>query len=304
MGMRWLPMFYILPLKGKAFKFMVKDVLKNFIRQNPALKMPFILYYQLRRKPWSAGYSFYKYSFIKNILENNLQVFQSKSLPVKYGFRLDERAVEYPWFFSRLKDKEKVILDAGSSLNHPEILSLRTFQERNVHLVTLSPESFKKRGERFLYSYQDLRKLSFADSSFDAVVSISTIEHVGMDNAFLYTSDPRQQENAPSAYLQAVKEIRRVLKDEGTFYATIPFGKYKNYGWFQVFDEAMVQNLIKEFSPSQCKEVYFKYKDDQWNYSTAQDCHNGFYFDIYTHKGYAKNFPAASQSVVCLELIK
>lgn len=282
----------------------MKSLLKNIVRQSGVLKALFILYYKLQRKPWSLGYSFYKYSFIKDTIERNLGVFRYESLPFQYGFRLDERAVEYPWFFSRLKDSEKRILDAGSSLNHREIVSLKALEGREVHLVTLAPESFKAMEKRFVYHYQDLRKLSYPDGFFDAVVSISTLEHVGMDSTFLYTSAADKRENASSAYLEAVGEIRRVLKDKGSFYATVPYGKYKNYGWFQVFDQKMVQALIKEFSPSQWKEAYFKYEHDQWDYSTAQDCADGFYFDIHTHKGYAKNFIAAAQAVACLELTK
>lgn len=171
-------------------------------------------------------------------------------------------------------------------------------------MITLSPEDFKAREERFIYTCQDLRKLSYPDGFFDAVVSISTLEHIGMDNTLLYTSAMEKRENVPLAYLDAVKEMRRVLKESCSFYATVPFGKYKNYGWFQVFDDKMIRNLVDVFSPSSVSEVYFKYENDQWNFSNTEECRESDYFDIRQEKRYRLDYLASAGSVVCLEMVK
>ena len=281
----------------------LKTMLKEWIYATP-LRNFFIFLYKLNQcRPWSTGYSFYKFTYIKNVVEKELGCFQKESLPKGYGLGLDERVVEYPWVFSRLKTGEKIILDAGSSLNHWDILSLSCLQEREIYPTTLFYEGQYKR-KNIIYRYEDLRELSFPDEYFDAVVCISTLEHVGMDNTCLYGTDERKKENAPDAYLQALRELKRVLKKGGTLYLTIPYGTYKNHQWFQVFDARMVGKLKREFSPTQICETYFKYEDRQWNYSNQDSCRQGYYFDIHQERQLSSDYLAASQSVVCLELKK
>ena len=76
--------------------------------------------------------------------------------------------------------------------------------------------------------YEDLRASCFRNDYFDRIVSLSTLEHIGMDNTFLYTPDESKRENAPSSYLHAIRELRRILKDGGHLYISVPFGEAKN----------------------------------------------------------------------------
>jgi len=284
---------------------LLKSFAKQILKKAPLFgKISGAIYEARGQRPWSFGYSLYKFVFIQGMIGGDLSVFKNASLPPGYGFRLDERVVEYPWFFSRLKDDAKIILDAGSTLNHPEILGAKSLAGRVLQIVTLEPEEYKSNHPGVIYSYQDLRKTFFAADSFDAVVSISTIEHVGMDNAFLYTSGFSGKENASLAYLDAVKEFKRILKRKGSLYLTIPFGRHKNHGWFQVFDDTMIQKLIEVFSPQSVRQTYFRYKNHQWNFASAQDCRDGDYFDIHKEKKYRQDYLAAARCVACLELVK
>jgi len=40
------------------------------------------------------------------------------------------------------------------------------------------------------YIFEDLRESCFRDDYFDIVVSLSTIEHIGLDNTMRYTHEP------------------------------------------------------------------------------------------------------------------
>ena len=135
------------------------------------------------------------------------------------------------------------------------------------------------------------------------MVCISTIEHIGMDNS-LYTPDSRRQENSPLSYLDAVRELKRILKKGGTLYLTVPYGRYQDHRWFQIFDEAMVERLKKEFAPAQISQIYFKYEDKQWNYSNRLSCQKSCFFDIHAEARIRDDRLAAAESVVCLEMIK
>ena len=283
----------------------IKDFFHILIYEHPLLRILFILMYNLqKRRPWSLGYNVYKYNHIKNTLEHNLNIFDGEKLPAQYGFGLDERVVEYPWFFSRLKKNEITILDAGSTLNHASILSLKYLKNRKLYISTLSCEGFHHLEKVPSYIYEDLKEMSYKNDFLDAVVCLSTLEHVGMDNTFLYTTKTSKKENDESSYLKALKELKRILKVGGSLYLTMPFGKYKNHKWFQVFDEAMVLKIKEEFAPSKISETYFKYENKQWNYSNARACRDATYFDIHHERRYRQDHLVASESVVCLELVK
>jgi len=253
--------------------------------------------------PWSRGYAEYKTRNIKQALANN--PFHYISFPSNYGFRLDERIVEYPWFFSRLpEDSFGKLLDAGSVLNFDFILNHKSMKNKNIFISTLAPESNCFWNDGISYVYEDLRESCFKDKYFNWIVSLSTVEHIGLDNTFLYTGDSAKHEDNKFSYLGAISELKRILKDDGKLYLSFPFGRYKNHGWFQVFDAPMVDKLIEKFSPSSFKEFYFKYEPTGWCVSTRDDSSEATYFDIHSKKIFDEDFAAASRAIVCLEMTK
>lgn len=262
-----------------------------------------MLYYLRGKKPWSRGYAEYKVSQIRKKLVDNS--FQADRLPHKYGFRLDERIIEYPWFFSRLPEyKQGKLLDAGSVLNFEYILDHHSLKTKNIFISTLAPEESCSWRKGVSYVYEDLRNSCFKGDYFDWIASLSTIEHIGLDNTMLYTSDVSKNEQAGSSCLAAVEEYKRMLKPGGTLFLSFPFGKHENRGWFQIFDATMLDRVIESFGPSQVKEFHYKYELDGWKVSSREESKGATYFDIHTQKSYDSDFAAASRAIVCLEMIK
>ena len=254
------------------------------------------------KKPWSIGYRIYKQRKIAEVLER--EDFNPNHLPVGYGFRLDERIVEYPWLMSRLPSNKGKLLDAGSILNFDFIFSNDKISTKNVFISTLAPESKSFWRKGISYIYEDLRKTCYRNNYFDWIVSISTIEHIGLDNTMLYTTDDSKNETNPDSYLLAIKEFYRILKPGGVLYLSLPFGKRKNHGWLQVFDSEMLDELVNEFSPTSIIEHHFKYESDGWQVSSREESKNATYFDIHSEKTYDSDYAAAARAIVCLELIK
>lgn len=262
-------------------------------------------YVRSGRIPWSKGYTEYKYDFIGNIINgDDLICFSSEKLPTGYGYRLDDRAVEYPWFFSRLRNDEVRILDAGSALNFREVLTSNKMSGRKLFIVSLSHEQAPDVGVYPSYIYDDLRDLCFKADFFDAICSLSTIEHIGLDNTMLYTDDILKKEDDKYAHLNAIREFSRVLKKGGNLYLSVPFGKHINHGWFQIFDAEMIDRVIETFSPAAVEKTFFKYEGEQWNFSDKLNCRGSGYFDIHKEKTFGKDYLAASRSVCCLKMEK
>jgi SAM-dependent methyltransferase len=254
------------------------------------------------QKPWSYGYNPYKWRRLKEYLINNF--FNEGQLIKNYGFRIDERIIEYPWFFSRLPKDSGTLLDAGSILNYELIVNQPSLQSKKIFISTLGPEGncFWKRG--ISYVFEDLRNCCYRDNYFDWVACISTAEHIGLDNTLLYTDDISKKENNPNTYLNAIREFYRVLKPGGILFLTLPFGKKINRGWFQVFDGNMIDELITVFNPSSVIETHFRYQPKGWVKSDRELSKDATCFDIHQQTEYEPDLAAFSRGIVCLELKK
>jgi SAM-dependent methyltransferase len=272
-------------------------------------------YLKSDRRPWREGYDEYKEQYLSNVINDDamLETFrQSSLLPDGYGFRLDARVVEIPWVLAHVARQPGRLLDAGSSLNHECVLRAPALANKNITIVTLAPEAQCHWRLGISYVFGDLRNIDFRDGCFDAIVCISTIEHVGMDNTMYAGTVDMAQPGDTKEFLLAVRELKRVLKPGGTLYITFPFGEYENHGWFQQFDSLLTDRLIEEFSPSRFNETIFRYHPDGWKLSDRASCQYCRYFDVHTSKyfdpnstiEYPSDYPAGERAVGCLELFK
>jgi SAM-dependent methyltransferase len=257
-------------------------------------------------RPWTAGYKEYRKVFLCDALANKelLEGFQkNQALPDKYGFRIDERVVEYPWVLSRLGVAEGLLLDAGSALNHEYTLDHPALRSKSLVIYNLSPEKVVRRSN-ISYIYGDLRHTILKDESFDEIVCISTLEHVGMNNTLLYSNDARFNEFRPNDYLDVIREFKRLLKPDGKLLITVPYGHYENLGWLQQFDFKMVKAVVDAFGASPESVAYYKYFADGCQIADANACADCSYFDIHNRPDYEADYVAAAQAVACIETVK
>jgi SAM-dependent methyltransferase len=260
------------------------------------------LYNLQGRRPWSPGYYTAKKDTICAAIDEGLLMKDSK-LPSGYGSRIDERSIEYPWLFAQLPAKPGKVLDAGSALNHGFLIERAPLNNAELTIMTLAPEKRCFWDRSISYVFGDLRHTMFRDASFDVVVSVSTIEHIGLDNTMLYTSDATKKENDADGYLSAINEFKRILKPGGFCLITVPYGKHEVQGWYQVFNERMITQLISTFQPVEHSVDYFGYGMDGWFSTVAENVANAEFFDYNKERHYAQDFAAAARSVACIRLI-
>jgi len=304
--------------KIAQFEEEVKSLVREYCR-----KMRINRYLSSDRRPWSAGYAEYKENYIKCIISDSntmRDLRDGRQLPEGFGFRLDERCIEIPMVISHLTNKEGLLLDAGSSLNFEYPLRLPEISRLKKTIITLAPEKTSFPALGVSYVFDDLRSLPFRDDMFDFIACISTIEHVGMDNS-MYTGIISENQNLgvnrehpgfTGDLVNAIHQLKRVLKGGGTMYLTFPFGKHENHGFFQQFDSRLTDLVIETFAPSEIREIIYKYQPMGWVLSNRSDCADCEYFNVHTSKyfnpestiEYAEDYAAGVRAVMCLELKK
>lgn len=266
------------------------------------------------RIPWSQGYLLYREQFIAETLANPdlMHKFQSKKLlPPEYGFALDERCVEYPWLFAQLDKKPARVLDAGSALNHKFLLDQPVWKNKNLHILTLSPEENCYWENSISYLFEDIRDIPISESFYDLVISISTLEHIGFNNK-QFTGADSQEKNGMHDFIGAIGEMRRVLKSSGHLLFTVPFGRYRNLGTQQVFDENLLQQAIAAFGPGEVEETFFVYSKQGWQFADISECKEREYVDwiMLPSNLHPTEFPvqpdgaATARAVACIKLRK
>ena len=272
----------------------------------PRAPSPIEQYLAGGRVPWSEGYSKYKNAVIASALEDPalLDRFeQSRDLPAEYGPRLDERVVEYPWVLSRLRTNTGPVLDAGSTFATHLVLDLPWMQARTVVIYTLATDLVvHSPGVQWVYG--DLRALAIRDASFETLVCISTLEHVGMAQSFAYSAARPYPTARPEDCLPALREMRRILAPGGRLLLTIPYGQCENHGWLQQFDEAGIRRLIQAFGGEVAAEDYYAYAAEGWQRSSADNCADARYFNVHATPAIEPDGAAAARAVCCLELVR
>jgi SAM-dependent methyltransferase len=140
----------------------------------------------------------------------------------------DERVVEIPWVLSRLRAGGRV-LEVGYAF--AEAAYLAGLLRAGVELVGADLAARDVDGMETVEA--DVRELPFPDHSFDQVLLVSTLEHIGADN----TVYGLVVESDCEARLAALRELRRVLQRDGNLLVTVPVGEPGDHGWFRQEDQ-------------------------------------------------------------------
>ena len=86
----------------------------------------------------------------------------------------------------------------------------------------------------FTFFMEDITNTHFENNFFDQITIISTIEHIGLEGY-------KNTNINFNADLDAMSEIKRILKSTGTLYLTTPFGKNQT-NWFRTYtSESVIQ---------------------------------------------------------------
>lgn len=135
---------------------------------------------------------------------------------------ITDRYIEYPWAIKKLLNKKGNVLDVGCSGSiFPYILDALGYWVWGIDIRPCFEPNFT-------FVQDDICDTDFEDEEFDIITAISTIEHIKDD-------------------YQAIMEIYRILKPEGLFLMTVPYGKYKETKFHRVYDNIRLEHILKDF---------------------------------------------------------
>lgn len=251
------------------------------------------------RVPWSHGYIEARDELILKALLN--PIWSSMSLSPNYGYGFDERVVEIPWLYHRLSAKPACLWDVGSVLNREFILQQQKLQKKQIFISNLNPESKNHNRLKISYLYEDVTQTVVQDDFFHELLCVSTLEHIGFNNKKY--DGARFSRKDPKKHLEAIIIFRQKLKRGGKAFITVPFGKRVDHGWFQVFDEGMVNQIIRTFAPTKSRVEIFQCSRSGWARSDAREASRSVFYD-WSKNGNLRCHIAGSQAVACIELEK
>jgi O-antigen chain-terminating methyltransferase len=213
-----------------------------------------------------------------------------------YGAGKTERIIEIPWALARYNGGRRV-LEVGCSFaseNPDYIEGLLSLDIPELHGIDISSVD----APGFIKKTADIRESGYETGFFDFILCISTLEHVGQDNAKHYKPIAELSADRPSSIppdAEALVEMFRILRQGGKLIVTVPFGKFVDYGWFIHYDSQAVATLFRSIPTAKIHAEYFRYMEAGWAPCPAA---------VLAATSYEDNGAPAAAGLACFEITK
>lgn len=183
---------------------------------------------------------------IKNFVEIIYKLIKLKS----NTFYITSRIVEIPFLYKNLNfDNIHKILDLGC-VGSKISLQLASLGYEVVG-VDIRPNPLKHQNIKFIQG--NFINVNLQPESFDCVICISTIEHIGLP---AYNVKPFENGDK-----KAIKKIFYLLKKSGQLILTVPYGRNVIDKFERNYNFQTLNKLIKDFKINDFK-IYEKVKND------------------------------------------
>jgi ubiquinone/menaquinone biosynthesis C-methylase UbiE len=221
------------------------------------------------------------YYQLKKLPKNKILRIIYGSISRNYELIVNERIVEYPFVFQNLNLKKgSKILDFGccESKLSIELASL------GYKVVGIDLNDYEFSHPNFKFIKGDFLENDFKNESFDAIIAVSALEHVGLN---VYGNN-----NFEEGDYKVINEFYRILKKGGQLIITLPFGKRGETFWYKVYDDESLRQLLKNYKIE--KIEYFIGKNRKYWKPVAKD-------EILKVDSTSKNYV---QGIACIKVIK
>jgi len=166
-----------------------------------------------------------------------------------------ERKLEITWLLEHILPGS--VLDIGAA----ESVYLSTLIDKDHH-VTLN--DIRKIVNPFPADKTDLIvgdiRIIKTNKKFKNILLISTLEHIGLEAPIYGT---KLEKNPIQEQINALKKSAEFLDDNGQILITFPFGNFINGGWWLMYNQEMVHNLIKQSELDIISLQFFSLVDEE-----------------------------------------
>lgn len=167
-------------------------------------------------------------SLISELIQERLNGSEKTIRPVIGGSKFDERVVEYPEFVSFISGfkREIDLVDVGMTTNNPLTVEAIEKAVKRITFINPAPDQTIHVGCEYQVLSADMASAKVPPDSFDAVVSISTVEHIGWSNRhYGVLAKPVYSRPTIQPLLEFSSLAKAALKDGGLFFLSFPVGK-------------------------------------------------------------------------------
>jgi len=171
-----------------------------------------------------------------------------------YGAFESERCIEIPWTLSRYRGERRV-LDVGYA--HAEHRYAEAVAALAIPLLVGVDLTVSKRpAVRPLVA--DVRWPALKASSFDLVLAISVVAHIGRDKTRYIGAvlDPADAEGD----MVTIRALSRLLRPAARLVLTVPFGVPEDHGWFIQYDGGRLDRLIAASGLLLAEAEFYRYR--------------------------------------------
>lgn len=167
---------------------------------------------------------------------------------------VSERILEHMFVHTRLPKPPARVLDLGCA-ESTNALEMASF---GYDVVGVDMRNLPLEHPSLQVLRGDITQLPFDDESFDVVVSLSTIEHVGLN---WYGPTPTNGTD-----FDVAAEVNRLLKPGGTFLLTVPYGRPVVTPVHRVYDRGRLDELLSGFE--RVETAYGVREGNAWSFTT------------------------------------
>ncbi|WP_291728282.1 class I SAM-dependent methyltransferase [Bernardetia sp.] len=148
--------------------------------------------------------------------------------------KLHSRCIEYPFAASKVEKTDK-ILDIGTAKADKAWCDWLDNLPSEVHATDYDDNEYSFKN--VIFHQADVRQLPYENDTFDKILAVSVIEHIGLDDAQVNIANKPKVEKQGD--IEAVRELIRVLKPNGILVMTFPLSKQE----FIFADSARVYSM-------------------------------------------------------------
>ncbi len=169
--------------------------------------------------------------------------------------KLHSRCVEYPYAAHQIRDCER-ILDVGTAKSDAFWQEYLCSLPLEVHATDYDA---LPAGLSIPFHQCDVRATGLPDSSFDLILAVSVIEHIGLESPQVDHGDIPQI--STEGDLDAVRELTRLLRPRGRLVMTFPFASEEKLiadGSARCYSASSLNRLSEIIRPE--KLDYYEYQ--------------------------------------------